>query len=348
MLLVINSKKETDIGVAYGFPTETLHNDEMYVSDSITNYLMPTDNKLTVKIEASMVSSGMSMVSDVNMDDKLNAHLIANVIDYAFSSGLKFDKDYEKILISLLGITDPDLKTYYQNNKMKVAVQIQQMILNDYSEGNPDLDETDPINDLKFEHEYLIKEIIHNPRNKWPIYFGNIILIDYTSFQKVIKRQLFKFMTSLSYLLDFSEIEDKIYDGVDQISHFGMQANILFKNRRELFYEQNLPMMRFMLEKYAIELTQNYSMTSPTIENYNSLVFLTDMQDASFVCIILILSFVSGVVVYSLMLFDIDERRYEMGMLRALGMSKNSIVILMLNQSFFFAIPGLIIGLIFA
>lgn len=48
------------------------------------------------------------------------------------------------------------------------------------------------------------------------------------------------------------------------------------------------------------------------------------------------------------MLFDIDERRYEMGMLRTLGMSKRSIVILMLNQSFFFSVPGMAIGIILA
>lgn len=37
-----------------------------------------------------------------------------------------------------------------------------------------------------------------------------------------------------------------------------------------------------------------------------------------------------------------------MGMLRTLGMSKRSIVLLMLNQSFFFSIPGMVIGIVLA
>ena len=54
----------------------------------------------------------------------------------------------------------------------------------------------------------------------------------------------------------------------------------------------------------------------------------------------------SVLLVYSLMLGNVDERAYEFGMMRSLGFKKNNLIYLVLLKGIFFAIPGIILGLI--
>jgi len=51
---------------------------------------------------------------------------------------------------------------------------------------------------------------------------------------------------------------------------------------------------------------------------------------------------------YSLMLSDVDGKTYEYGMLRALGFKKVYLTNLILLQSFAFSIPGIFFGVIIA
>lgn len=52
--------------------------------------------------------------------------------------------------------------------------------------------------------------------------------------------------------------------------------------------------------------------------------------------------------IYSLMISDVEEKTYEFGMLRALGFNKSSLIYLILVEGVVFAIPGLFLGLLMA
>lgn len=56
--------------------------------------------------------------------------------------------------------------------------------------------------------------------------------------------------------------------------------------------------------------------------------------------------FLSALLIYSLMIADVEEKTFEMGMLRALGLRTVSIVQLIILQSMLFSVPGIIIGII--
>ena len=43
---------------------------------------------------------------------------------------------------------------------------------------------------------------------------------------------------------------------------------------------------------------------------------------------------------------DVEERRYEFGVLRTLGLRNNSLITLITVQTLFFSIPGIILGFI--
>ena len=53
---------------------------------------------------------------------------------------------------------------------------------------------------------------------------------------------------------------------------------------------------------------------------------------------------IDGIVIYSMMLMDVEERTYEFAMLRTLGFQNNSLVVLLLVQTIFFSLPATVIG----
>jgi len=68
----------------------------------------------------------------------------------------------------------------------------------------------------------------------------------------------------------------------------------------------------------------------------------------SMVTIVLFLIILSTILIYSLMVSDVEEKTYTFGMLRALGFKNTNLKMLITIQSFTFSIPGLLIGLIVA
>ena len=62
--------------------------------------------------------------------------------------------------------------------------------------------------------------------------------------------------------------------------------------------------------------------------------------------IITVLSALSIILIYSLLLINVENRTFEIGVMRIIGMTKIGIISLILMQSFSYALPGWIIGLI--
>ena len=56
----------------------------------------------------------------------------------------------------------------------------------------------------------------------------------------------------------------------------------------------------------------------------------------------------SALVIYSLMLSDVNEQTYQFAMMRALGFQKNHVLVFVVLQAFSFAIPGVLLGLTIA
>ena len=56
----------------------------------------------------------------------------------------------------------------------------------------------------------------------------------------------------------------------------------------------------------------------------------------------------SAMLLYSLMLSDVDSKTYEYGMLRALGFKKRMLIGMIIEQSFSFSLPGIFLGVIIA
>jgi ABC-type antimicrobial peptide transport system permease subunit len=81
------------------------------------------------------------------------------------------------------------------------------------------------------------------------------------------------------------------------------------------------------------------------VEQFLLLKLFLDNMITTAVFLLIILSVI---LIYSLMISDVDDKTYEFGMLRALGLEKSSLVLLIIMQGLFFAIPGMTLGTLFA
>ena len=354
ILLIIDTKKEVDIGVAQGFPSEELSSNEMYVSQSITNLFQSGKERLDISITGQSFQSMYELSqSSNNKSDatKLN-NMIDNFIDIIFEEEIKSNPLVDNILkeFPLLNTTQFDLgiiKNIIKDRAHQFVFEGEK-----YSQNN-----TTKINfdNFKLNQTFNVKEIISDVHGKWPIYYGNVVIIDYKAIKKVLKSNLISLASKaveIPGLINVNILQQNLFkktlDFIDKISDFWMQAHILFKDRSELLYNEDVTKMKIILEKIGVELSQNFTLTSPIIENMEKLKMFIGMQDSSFIWVIMVLGLLSGIVIYSLLLFDIDERRYEMGMLRTLGMNKTSIIMIMINQAFWFSIPGIALGIVAA
>ena len=64
--------------------------------------------------------------------------------------------------------------------------------------------------------------------------------------------------------------------------------------------------------------------------------------------VIVFLAILSTMLLYSLMLSDVDAKTYEYGMLRALGFKREYLISMITMKSMYFSLPGLFFGVIVA
>ena len=64
--------------------------------------------------------------------------------------------------------------------------------------------------------------------------------------------------------------------------------------------------------------------------------------------IIVFLSIIASMLVFTLMLSDVDGKTYEYGMLRALGFKKSYLISMISISSFNFSVPGMVAGILVA
>lgn len=87
-------------------------------------------------------------------------------------------------------------------------------------------------------------------------------------------------------------------------------------------------------------------MIAPVKSALESFKYVQLFLESTLYTIVAFILILSAMLIYSLMISDIDEKTYEMAMLRALGLRSSSLVNLIMIQALVFAFPGILLGLI--
>ena len=209
---------------------------------------------------------------------------------------------------------------------------------------------------LNFKLNLTVKEKVKGTGGKWPSASGNVLAIDskhikdylYINAERIVDEivNTFHIDTMKRIIMDYVNNYLNDFD----INNYALTVNAIFKDKFEI-YKKDQKSMRHYISHIAEEITTllgvNYQVNIqlPIYEIMAGVevakLFLQDI----FIGIMVFLWILCVLLVYSLMLGNVDERTYEFGMLRSLGFKKNNLIFLIIIQGFIFAIPGTILGL---
>ena len=98
----------------------------------------------------------------------------------------------------------------------------------------------------------------------------------------------------------------------------------------------------------AITLAANATISTPLKSQFKTSSRTQSYLQATLFTVVIFLAILSTMLLYSLMLSDVDAKTYEYGMLRALGFKKSHLIGVISLKSLSFSLPGLVFGILVA
>jgi ABC-type antimicrobial peptide transport system permease subunit len=155
----------------------------------------------------------------------------------------------------------------------------------------------------------------------------------------------------MANLLLFDPFFETMFESqILNLTDHSLTDNLVFQGREKI-YDSSDSIRRSVIEM-SNELYQglgkNHSST-PTVPlaiAMNGFLIIKNFLDNMVFSATFLLLLLSALLIYSLMIGDVEEKAYEFGMLRALGFDKRWLIVLLLLEALVFAVPGLILGLL--
>lgn len=98
----------------------------------------------------------------------------------------------------------------------------------------------------------------------------------------------------------------------------------------------------------AISLDANITSSAPLRHQLRTADMASVFLSTNMATIVAFLVILSTLLIYSLMLGDVEEKTFEFGMLRSLGFKRRNLVLTITLQAFTFSVPGLLTGVTMA
>ena len=207
-----------------------------------------------------------------------------------------------------------------------------------------------------FKLNLTVKAKIKPSEGKWPSSSGNVLAIDcnhilhylHMNGKRIDKEIIdtFGIKNKTNNLYNYFNKSLKDFD----LNKYALTVNAIFKDKFKI-YSQGSKSMRYYMSNKVSEIIDaigpnfKVNINMPLTDNLKKLEVIIIFLQVIMFGIMTFLWILSVILVYSLMLGDVNERIYESSMLRALGFKKNNLTKLIIIQGLFFAIPGSILGL---
>jgi len=209
-----------------------------------------------------------------------------------------------------------------------------------------------------------IKGSVKSPRGKWPSVMGNVIVLDYHYITEAFVEtflQNFKIKLKaepnwslISLLIDDDKFEEMITKRIASfdLKRFAMMEYLTFKNKLEIYADEktiDIKMVEFS-NKLSRKLGKNYtSQAEVTLSDaVKGMSVIKGFLDNVFGSAVFLLLLLSILLIYSLMLSNVEEKTFEFGMLRALGFNKTHMIWLLVVQALLYALIGMFLAFLFS
>ena len=123
----------------------------------------------------------------------------------------------------------------------------------------------------------------------------------------------------------------------------------MFSNRFQLYVQETAARQLLLLNitdqiSEAVGLDYPASWALPVESGVETTNFISLFLNQIFISVIGVLVILAIMLIYSLLLSDVEEKTFEYGMLRTLGMPKVVLILLLCIQALYFAAPGIVLG----
>ena len=201
-----------------------------------------------------------------------------------------------------------------------------------------------------FSRNYQVTTKFAAANGKFANSYGNVVVIDSNYFigelADVISENFGSVLNTaiLSAVLNVGNIVDTVKN--IPINDYAMQVDVVLKNREQYYLGTPIENERKLINvqtDFGLELPVKSS--TPVLDALSGFEFIKLFLASTFMTIVFFMILLSVMLIYSLMIADVDEKTYEMGMLRALGLRRVSLMQLIILQAIMFSVIGLIIGI---
>lgn len=218
----------------------------------------------------------------------------------------------------------------------------------------------DDLSDLTtFKVSLKVKNVVKTESGKWPSMLGNTIAIDSQNAKDYINYNLAEKLSILiKKYLNFEVKQETLLHNLQKtnninINEYTLSANVILKEKFDIYNNDENNQRRKLAkvtDKISYKLGLNYPIDTklPLYEGFKLFNIIKIFLQNIFNSIIFFLWILSFMLVYSLILSNVDEKNYEFGMLRSLGFKKSNLIYVIILQSLFFSISAIFISLAFA
>lgn len=215
------------------------------------------------------------------------------------------------------------------------------------------------VNSLRMNLTLTVAEAVEDPNGKWPQGLGNVGLVDAEQFQQLVVASIRDSLNNVPLgfgltAADISQFNDtfSVLDDFD-IFEYSLMVNVILENKVDV-YTSTVEHMQSRLIKVSNDIYHLLGASHPSQPTAPIAIQMVAMQiikaflNNIFMAVLVFLFILSVMLIYSLMLADVEEKTYEFGMLRALGLEHQSLLMYLLAYGMSFAVPGVVIGLLVA
>ncbi|BFU20761.1 efflux ABC transporter, permease domain containing protein [Entamoeba histolytica HM-1:IMSS-B] len=248
---------------------------------------------------------------------------------------------------------DPYNKFIIENNAILVSVGL------NINYSDPEL-----LASMTSIRKMIIKGIAESPGGKYSNLIGNVISIDQREaeillkkiFENIISYEIKKVTDKLKQYHIPTTIILNLINNLFGRFEFDLNAQttqiyVQMKDRNKAYFDGDKLMKKIIVETtdeiaQILGLKSSITLTAPlsiVVSVFNYLMYLLK---EIFNFIVIVFAFMGGLLIYSLLITDVESKTYEFGMLRALGLLKSLLIEILVVESTTFSIIGVVIGLI--
>eukprot|EP00033_Pygsuia_biforma_P001874 GCRY01002095.1.p1 GENE.GCRY01002095.1~~GCRY01002095.1.p1 ORF type:complete len:1063 (-),score=266.81 GCRY01002095.1:1135-4323(-) len=366
VILAIHSDYEKEVGLGRSWNHRRLGEEEAHVSSSLLDKLGINAN-LGERIL--MDFNFVGQIADItgNSENEITDLVTTFLVDSGVITNTTQTVEVNTTQLVILA-------TGTSNSAINVTLLLEGLGFNVTATDNPEIVELNVnvnqdtqeavaaaiLQSLNLQLEFTVVDSVSKPGGKYPTALGNVVVVEAQPFYETLQRSLESaFATGVvtSAIIDAAgvtlptTVNASALFGNITIDDYAILTVVMMKDRFSA-YKASLADMKARVNAFADAVYTALGFdhpSTPTVPvavavegTYTIRLFLDQIFNAT----VVLIAILGCIMVFSLMISDVEQKTYEFGMLRALGMHKLSLVDLLLVQSFAFSAPGILLGLL--